>query len=81
MQTDLLLLLFVGRRKKEELLKINSGYQILSRCFPYNHYFLKYFLGVKILYVSLIAETSISTCLKTVERKLFPVNRKDRILI
>ena len=82
MQADLLLLLFVKLTKKEELLKSNFGYQMLSRCFPYHRYFLQYFLGIKILYVSLIAETLFSTCVKTAEQKLkFPVNRKDYILI
>ena len=56
-------------QKKEELLKSNLGYQILSRCFPNNHYFLLYFLDIKILYVSLITETLLSTCLKTAEQK------------
>ena len=82
METDLLLLFSVGRTKKEELLKSNYGYQILSKCFPYNRYFLQYFLGIKILYVFIIAETLLSTCLKTFELKFkFLMNRKDRILI
>ena len=56
MQIDLLFLL--GGIKKEELLKSNLGYQILSNfCFPNSRYFLQYFLDIKILYVSFIAET------------------------
>ena len=73
---------FCRTDKKEELLKSKYGYQILSKCFPDNRYFLLYFLDIKILYVSLIAETLLSNCLKTFGLKLkFPVNMKDRILI
>ena len=58
MQTDLLLLFSVGWTKKRRALKSNLGYQILSNfCFPNNRYFLQYFLDIKILYVSFIAET------------------------
>ena len=66
MQTNLLLLFFVGWASKRRAFKKQFR---LSNCFPNNCYFLQYFLDIKILYVSLIAETLLSTCLKTAERK------------
>ena len=63
MQTDLLcyFCFLLDEPEKEELLRSNLGYQILSRSFPNDHYFLQYFLDIKILYVSLIAETLLSS--------------------
>ena len=54
MQTDMLLLFFVGRTKKEALKK---QFRVSNFGFPNNRYFLQYFLDIKILYVSFIAET------------------------
>ena len=45
------------RTDQKKILKSNLGYQILSRCFPNNRYFLQYLLGINILYGSIIAET------------------------